>query len=129
MLRLRSASTPTARAAVNIEFERTKGALEEQARARSTAEKADEAAARAAGRRWRPPSTSGGGGFDGLLEAKLLRRLGIVITLQALQQFSGINAIVYYTPQVRGSWAHLGSHWEEARRYMMTDSGQSSRLP
>ena len=51
------------------------------------AEKADDA---------RHPGSSG---FASLREPAIRRLLVVCVTLQMLQQFSGINAIVYYTPQ------------------------------
>jgi hypothetical protein len=47
------------------------------------------------------PTPARAAGFNALLEPWLFKRLLVVLTLQALQQFSGINAVVYYTPQVR----------------------------
>ena len=40
-----------------------------------------------------------GGGLGVLREAPIRHTLLVCVTLQMLQQFSGINAVVYYTPQ------------------------------
>eukprot|EP00962_Isochrysis_galbana_P035124 scaffold12000_cov96-Isochrysis_galbana.AAC.1 len=62
-------------------------------------------------------------GFDALLEPWLLKRLMAVVVLQALQQFSGINAVVYYTPQVNPEIDWIGNAYPTHHRRGLKERG------
>jgi len=60
----------------------------------------------------REASSETSGGWNTLLKPRVRRRLGACVLLQIFQQFTGINAIVYFTPQLlkeSGTVAALGA--------------------